>query len=266
MEIVLLIIAGVVLYLLYNGFQDYMKNPYKKDDDSGYKAEYDTQDSPYIQESDETKIQKTEYGVLVAILQCLATSDGKICKLEKELLADMLDDIANEIKDYANVREILQNIFDNNKENLDNLAESFTNLTKGEYKKRLKVIEFLFVLAYADGNLDEVEREKIIDVAAIFEINNDDFNKLYDDFENLYANHNPMDTQKALGLLALNQDYTKDELESAYQQKIKDNKQNILLNRNLNKSFKDNSLPILRDIDEAYKVLSAKFGDDNTQS
>lgn len=259
MEILLLIVAGVVLYYLYNGFQDYMKNPYKKDQDDGYKAEYNIEESPYVQETVEMKIKKTEFGVLAGILHCIAGIDGKICKLEKELVNDILDDIAMELSDFKDARGILQDIFDNNKDSLDDLAETFASLTKGEYKKRLKVVEFLFALAYADGSLDEDEREKIIDVAAIFELNNDDFNKLYDDFENEYAKNVTMDSNRALEILGLNENYTIEDLDNSYSQKVKANKQNILLNKNLNKNFKDVSLPVLRDIDEAYKILLSKL-------
>lgn len=138
---------------------------------------------------------------------------------------------------------------------MDELAQKFCELSKGEYKKRVKVVEFLFALAYADGKLDEVEREKIIDVAAIFELNNDDFNKIYDDFTNLYSKDSNIDKQKALELLELSPDYSNQDLEIAYKNKIKENNQNILLNKNLDKNFQEHSSKKLKDIDEAYKVL-----------
>ena len=170
----------------------------------------------------------------------------------------MLDDIALEIADVANARELLQDIFNSSQDNLDDLARDFCDLTKGEYKKRLKVVEFLFALSYADGVLDEKEREKIIDVAAIFELNNDDFNKIYDDYESLYNNNIEMTEEQALELLELSENHTKEELEARYKEKIKDNKQNILLNKNLNKEFNSSSR-ILREIDEAYKILYSKY-------
>lgn len=262
MEVILLIIAGVVLYYLYNGFQDYMKNPYKIENNQQYKSEYNIDDIPYVPDSPQDRIKKTEFGVLAAMLQCIASADGNVCKLEQELINDMLDDIANELHMYSDARILLQGIFDNNSDSLDDLAQRFAELTKGEYKRRLKVVEFLFALAYADGKLDEIEREKIIDVAAIFELNNDDFNKLYDDFEREYSSGVDMDTQKALELLGLDESYTKDDLDNAYSNKIKENKQNVLLNKNLNKNFNDVSTKILRDIDSAYKVLLLKFNQD----
>ena len=278
MEIVLLIIAGIVLYLLYNSFQDYMKDPYKPDfknnnsnnmksnhhgrghhgghhGGNSYEDEYDISNSPYLELSMEDKIKKGEYGVIVRILKNIASSDGNVCNLEKELINNILDDIAFEMKDIEDSRAILQNIFDNSDDDMDELAQKFCELSKGEYKKRVKVVEFLFALAYADGKLDEVEREKIIDVAAIFELHNDDFNKIYDDFESLYSTTSNIDKQKALELLELSPDYSSENLEVAYKNKIKENNQNILLNKNLDKNFQEHSSKKLKDIDEAYKVL-----------
>lgn len=250
MEILLLIIAGVVLYMLYNSFTDYMKNPYKIQQQE--EVEYKPSDNPYTEITNEDKIRKNEFGILTQILAHIAKSDGKVCKLEKELLNDILDNLANELQDFKNARESLDIIFNEavKNSNLDELANAFAEATKGEYKKRVKVIEFLFALAYADGSLDEVEREKIIDVAAIFELNNDDFNRIYDEFENKYNQNLKITKSNALKLLDLNKNFTPQELENAYHQKIKDKNQNIF--KNLNKSYDSDAV---REIDEAYRVL-----------
>lgn len=250
MEILLLIIAGVVLYMLYNSFTDYMKNPYKIQQQE--EVEYKPSDNPYTEITNEDKIRKNEFGILTQILAHIAKSDGKVCKLEKELLDDILDNLANELQDFKDARESLDIIFNEavKNSNLDELANAFAEATKGEYKKRVKVIEFLFTLAYADGSLDEVEREKIIDVAAIFELNNDDFNRIYDDFENKYSQNLKITKSNALKLLDLNKNFTLQELENAYHQKIKDKNQNIF--KNLNKSYDSNAV---REIDEAYRLL-----------
>lgn len=250
MEILLLIIAGVVLYMLYNSFTDYMKNPYKIQQQE--EVEYKPSDNPYTEITNEDKIRKNEFGILTQILAHIAKSDGKVCKLEKELLNDILDNLANELQDFKDARESLDIIFNEavKNSNLDELANAFAEATKGEYKKRVKVIEFLFALAYADGSLDEVEREKIIDVAAIFELNNDDFNRIYDEFENKYNQNLKITKSNALKLLDLNKNFTLQELENAYHQKIKDKNQNIF--KNLNKSYDSDAV---REIDEAYRVL-----------
>lgn len=268
MEILLLIIAGVVLYMLYNSFSDYMKNPYKvptQDIRDGLASEYKPQDNPYIQLTDEDRIKKTEFGILAQILALIAQSDGKVCALERELLNDLFDDMAKELNEYNDYKDALgslQKIFDETQGgSLDTLAESFVEATKGEYKKRVKVVEFLFALAYSDGVLDESEREKIIDVAAIFELNNDDFNKIYDDFERKYSQNLSITKENALKILGLKKDFISSDLESAYHEKIKEKKQNIF--KGLNKSFEVDNL---REIDEAYKVLKCELDSANSQN
>lgn len=268
MEILLLIIAGVVLYMLYNSFSDYMKNPYKvptQDIRDGLASEYKPQDNPYIQLTDEDRIKKTEFGILAQILALIAQSDGKVCALERELLNDLFDDMAKELNEYNDYKDALgslQKIFDEAQGgSLDTLAESFVEATKGEYKKRVKVVEFLFALAYSDGVLDENEREKIIDVAAIFELNNDDFNKIYDDFERKYSQNLNITKENALKILGLKKDFISSDLESAYHEKIKEKKQNIF--KGLNKSFEVDNL---REIDEAYKVLKCELDSANPQN
>ena len=264
MEILLLVVAGIVLYMLYNSFSDYMKNPYKlpsEDFGDSFKREYKPEDNPYIELTDEDRIKKGEFGILAQILAHIAKSDGKVCDLEHELISEMLNDMAvelNQYNDYKDARGSLQSIFDEatKESDLDNLANAFVEATKGEYKKRVKVVEFLLAVAYADGELSEAEREKIIDVEAIFELNNDDFNRIYDDFEARYNNGVEITQDKAMALLGLEAGFTRKELENAYHKAIKDKKQNIF--KSLNKPFDSESL---REIDSAYKVLSESMSD-----
>lgn len=269
MEILLLVVAGIVLYMLYNSFSDYMKNPYKlpsEDFGDSFKREYKPEDNPYIELTDEDRIKKGEFGILAQILAHIAQSDGKVCDLEHELISEMLNDMAvelNQYNDYKDARGSLQSIFDEatKESDLDNLANAFVEATKGEYKKRVKVVEFLLAVAYADGELSEAEREKIIDVAAIFELNNDDFNRIYDDFEARYNNGVEITQDKAMALLGLEAGFTRKELENAYHKAIKDKKQNIF--KSLNKPFDSESL---REIDSSYKVLSESMSDSNKSS
>lgn len=264
MEILLLVVAGIVLYMLYNSFSDYMKNPYKlpsEDFGDSFKREYKPEDNPYIELTDEDRIKKGEFGILAQILAHIAQSDGKVCDLEHELISEMLNDMAvelNQYNDYKDARGSLQSIFDEatKESDLDNLANAFVEATKGEYKKRVKVVEFLLAVAYADGELSEAEREKIIDVAAIFELNNDDFNRIYDNFEARYNNGVEITQDKAMALLGLEAGFTRKELENAYHKAIKDKKQNIF--KSLNKPFDSESL---REVDSAYKVLSESMSD-----
>lgn len=261
MEIVLLLIAGVVVYFLYNTLQEYLKNPlqpnqqhYTNRTDA---APIDFQ-NPYEEMAQADKVKSSEFGVLAAILGYLVWSDKKVCSLQEQLLDEMLTDMAIESKNHKLSKDELKTILmeqENPSISLEELCEEYVTLTKGEYKKRLKVVEFLFVLAYADGVLEESEKDCIIDIAALFEIANEDFNALFEQFEQVYIQEVSMNEKDAKNLFGITEIPSKEELETIYHRLIKDAKQNIFDNKNINKTFRDTSLTRIKEIDKAYQIL-----------
>lgn len=267
MEIVLLLIAGVVIYFLYNTLQDYLKNPLHQSPQNmpfGSNNADNTPinfDNPYqMQDPWVGKIKSNEFSILAAIIARVVWSDEQICPLEKQLLDEILSDMAAESKNPRLSKEELEEIVQKEQTpsiSLDELCESYVTLTKGEYKKRLKVVEFLFALAYADGKLEDSEQESIVDIAAYFEIANDDFNAIYNAFEKEYAGELKMDLKQAKAIFELTDtnELDKAKLSEKYHNLIKQTKQNIFDNKNINKSFQDTSLARLKEIDKAYSIL-----------
>lgn len=267
MEIVLLLIAGVVIYFLYNTLQDYLKNPLHQNPQNmpfGSNSADNTPinfDNPYqMQDPWVGKIKSNEFSILAAIIARVVWSDEQICPLEKQLLDEILSDMAAESKNPRLSKEELEEIVQKEQTpsiSLDELCESYAALTKGEYKKRLKVVEFLFALAYADGKLEDSEQESIVDIAAYFEIANDDFNAIYNAFEKEYADELKMDLKQAKTIFELTDtnELDKAKLSEKYHNLIKQTKQNIFDNKNINKSFQDTSLTHLKEIDKAYSIL-----------
>ena len=204
------------------------------------------------------KVKSSEFGVLAAILGYLVWSDKKVCSLQEQLLDEMLTDMAIESKNPKLSKDELKTILmeqENPSISLEELCEEYVTLTKGEYKKRLKVVEFLFVLAYADGVLEESEKDCIIDIAALFEIANEDFNALFEQFEQVYIQEVSMNEKDAKNLFGITEIPSKEELETIYHRLIKDAKQNIFDNKNINKTFRDTSLTRIKEIDKAYQIL-----------
>ncbi|MDE6979344.1 MAG: TerB family tellurite resistance protein, partial [Helicobacter sp.] len=162
--------------------KDYLANP--KSYGSLKKQETPEFDDPYSDfRNQNDQPFSREHAVLVGLLAKLARIDGHVCELEERLVDEILDDIAQASETPTQTKEALLQHFryeQTNATNADDLAIEYVRLTKGEYKKRLKVVEVLLMLAYADGTLDENEREVIHDVAAYFQLSNDDFNSVYD--------------------------------------------------------------------------------------
>lgn len=261
MEIVLLLIAGIVIYYLYNILQDYLKNPLHKTSHSYSQDDMNSSwTNPYQSIDDGEKARKSEFGILSAILGRVVWSDNKMCKLEKNLVDLMLTDMANESRNPKMSKGELEDILleqKNPQSTLEELCDAYVLLTKGEYKKRLKVLEFLFVLAYADGEFSQNEKECIIDVAAFFEITNEDFNVMYESFEELYKVDSQVSEERAKEIFSYTEDMDSEKLDEKYQALVSETKQNIFDNKNLNKNLYDTSTPRLREIDRAYEILSA---------
>lgn len=259
MEIVLLVIAGVVIYYLYKTFQSYLQNP--QNNNNNVNAETKKTEKVVIEQSISSydRLRNSEYGLILRMLGQLSFADNNSCLLEKKMVEGIIEDMIEENKevneeDYLKIYESAKN------DDINELANLFAEQTKGEYKKRLKVIEFMFALAYADYELSKEEEESIIDIAAFFEIENEDFNTIYEEFKEIYENERKNEKQltkeEALKILELSDDYTENNLNENYSRLIKENKQNIVDIRNLNKKFNSNGGDQIRKINRSYIILN----------
>ena len=82
--------------------------------------------------------------------------------------------------DKAKAKAILES---KDRFNVLDLSKDLLNITYGEYKKRLKIIEFFTMILYIDGQLNESKNEFLLDIASSLELDNSDFNAIYESFE-----------------------------------------------------------------------------------
>lgn len=271
MEIVLLILAGVVIYYLYITLQEYLKNPVsiEKKDTSSTSLEYDIAQDPYVQADPLEKLRKSEFGIMSLIVTKIIPNYDKK-EVENILIEGLLEDIANtnthNFTNSALLKDIQEILRSNQKDSqsLEQLCKQYLQATYGEYKKRLKLVEFLFALAYADGTLEESERENIIDIAAFLELSNDDFNQIYDDFEAQNKISIEIDHSKSLQVLGFEDSMdtlTSKALKENFELALKKAKQNILEVKNTNKSFALTSFAKLKETIAAYNLLKTSLMD-----
>lgn len=251
-EIVLIAIAAGVVYYLYITLKEYMGNEVNQSRFMQVAQEEKIRNVSVIELSPKEKVKKSEFGTLVGILGYVANADGAICPLEKEVAKSMFEEMAQEMSKFggkAEIQEMLENIFEEKNKDIQELCARFCDLTKGEYKKKLKVVEFCFVLGYADGELNEATKEAIIDVGALLELDNQDFNGLYDDFAK--ENSPEISLQEAREIFG---DTPKEELHQKYLSLIAEHKQSPT-EGNLQNFSGRNQLLELQKIHRAYEML-----------
>lgn len=269
MENFLLIAVMVILFFVYKSFREYFANPQSRGSLGGRMREGSEPLEPYEDpyrngsvDDEYRKVEASEFGVIAALMAKMASADGKVCELEEQLVKNMLDDLSKEFRDTARAKEILSELFERetqSPEGVELLALEFTRLTKGEYKKRLKLVEFLLTLAYADGTLSEVEREIIIDIAAYLELDNEDFNRIYDEFELYFASRitkERMSQEEALKLFGLSEEEARGEtLKRRYRELVKEHHPDIIQGKGMDKNFIEAATKKLQEINEAYEIL-----------
>lgn len=236
MSILLLILAGVVIYYLYITLQDYLKNPVIINQKPAPEPMQEPESSPYTTQSPAQKLQNSYEGASVGMLglmlqagirtggQGASTADSSadsgadsgaggfgalesstagISPLQAALIEDFIHALSlhNKPEYESDLRALLthyapayksQTLAKERNSSLDiselalldtaTLAGIFLDNTYGEYKKRLQFVGFLLMLAWSDKELNEKEQDIILDIAAFLEIDNDDFNALYDSF------------------------------------------------------------------------------------
>lgn len=234
MSILLLILAGVVIYYLYITLQDYLKNPVIIAQEPKSPTIDQAPQTPYVAQSPAQKLQKTYEGASVSMLGLMlqagthttnATDSGSAdslrgshlpksstSPLQTALIEDFLHTLAlhNKPEYEQDLRTLLAHYAPDYRapessassmantsarEPLDcsdleileisKLAGIFLDNTYGEYKKRAQFVGFLLMLAWSDRELNHDEQDIILDIAAFLEIDNADFNALYESFEAL---------------------------------------------------------------------------------
>ncbi len=230
MEIILLIVASVVLFYFYNTLKEYLKNPLNPKTKT---EEYDLKNDPYLlaQSSPLDKFKQTQTGAYMRLLKFLDIQKNALDNALRVLFINELEQPLNSEQQNL-AKELLDEPVDK-KENFESLCQEIADHTHGEYTKRLKLVEFLMLLAYADGILDSKEKELFLDVGAFLQIDNQDFNELYDNFERFNSIKIPMSLEEAKNLFEIPKETnaTKQDLEekaldlsASYYHKMNDNK------------------------------------------
>ncbi|WP_104759797.1 TerB family tellurite resistance protein [Helicobacter bizzozeronii] len=248
MEVILIVGVAVVLIYLYYTLQEYLKNPLKS----------------FPTPSPEPVEKVPEIYTLPDPLEVLKSSEqgvvvGLIAQFGRKLNANALSDALLEIflKDLSqmgtetrNLEELKKLYASEDLPSLESLCTQFLELAHGEYKKRVKLVEFLLVLVYSDGILGEAEREALIDVGAFLRLENADFNQLYEGFERLSLQSMELSPERASEILG-----TSGNPKSSFEDKVNQNHLNILDPKTWNKSYIPDRMQTLWELQQAYNTL-----------
>ena len=203
---------------------------------------------------------------LVSLLAKVAKSDGRVSELEARLITQVLDDLSQKV---SCVREYLKEVYNSQKENVDNAYETARNYKRAfnlNYDTCVARLTFFLNLAYIDGEFNKSEQDIIRNIAYGFGIDKETLDEIIFKFDSFYgsrfgADHDEMSQENdAFEVLGLSKNASLDEVKARYKELVRQYHPDILMGRGESKEMIERSTKKLQEINEAYGRLKEKFG------
>ena len=206
---------------------------------------------------------------LVSLLAKVAKSDGRVSELEARLITQVLDDLSQKVSSVSGVREYLKEVYNSQKENVDNAYETARNYKRAfnlNYDTCVARLTFFLNLAYIDGEFNKSEQDVIRNIAYGFGIDKETLDEIIFKFDSFYgsrfgADHDEISQENdALEVLGLSKNASLDEVKARYKELVRQYHPDILMGRGESKEVIERSTKKLQEINEAYGRLKEKFG------
>ena len=206
---------------------------------------------------------------LVSLLAKVAKSDGRVSELEARLITQVLDDISQKVSGVSGVREYLKEVYNSQKENVNNAYETARNYKRAfnlNYDTCVARLTFFLNLAYIDGEFNKSEQDVIRNIAYGFGIDKETLDEIIYKFDSFYgsrfgADHDEISQENdAFEALGLSKNASLDEVKVRYKELVRQYHPDILMGRGESKEVIERSTKKLQEINEAYGRLKEKFG------
>lgn len=206
---------------------------------------------------------------LVSLLAKVAKSDGRVSELEARLITQVLDDLNQKVSGVSGVREYLKEVYNSQKENVDNAYETARNYKRAfnlNYDTCVARLTFFLNLAYIDGEFNKSEQDVIRNIAYGFGIDKETLDEIIFKFDSFYGSrfgtdHDEISQENdAFEVLGLSKNASLDEIKARYKELVRQYHPDILMGRGESKEVIERSTKKLQEINEAYGRLKEKFG------
>lgn len=245
MKLLFLLIVGVVLFFIARNYKTEKFQNIKLD----------------IKENFDGDLMNHEAGLLVALMAKVAKADGSVCELEAQMLKHTFTDISRHFENAEDIRNRLKDIYSKEKESFDNtleICQKLYKVTKSDYAKRVKIMEYLLNLAFIDKEFSKTEFMITEDIANSLKIKRADFENLVNRFENFYRdqkNSQAISLEKAYEILESNPSDDANILKKNYRKLVKKHHPDIISGQGASQNIIDEATRKLQEINEAYELI-----------
>ncbi len=204
-------------------------------------------------------LQRSELGLFVALVAKVAKADGKVDALEAELIGIMFDDISALFPQPQKTKDILKEIFNEHKNNVQNAQEIAHVLAKSIKRDRAKqhqFMGFLIQLAFVDGEVSKSEEEILASIAQALEFDPNVYHAMFDQFEKMMHNIKPKaNINDAYKLLGVNENDSIDVIKKAYRKLVREYHPDIIKSQGKDDAYMQEATAKTQEINQAYEMI-----------
>lgn len=243
-NIIIFAILGAVFYYIfksYSRYSDYSKEAFKNFSLS------------------KEAIAQSELGLFVALVAKVAKADGRVDALEAQLIGIMFDDIAALFPEPQATKEILKEIFSEEKEkntNLEQVAKRLGDAIARDKAKQHQFMGFLIQLAFVDGEVSKSEEEVLATIAQAFAFDPNAYHAIFDQFEKMMHSIKPKESiEEAYKLLGVSATDSMDVIKKAYRKLIKEYHPDLIQAQGKDDAYLQEATKKTQEINQAYEMI-----------
>jgi len=245
-NIILLAILGAVFYWIFKSYAKY--TDYSKEAFKNFSVSKES-------------IQNSDLGLFVALVAKVAKADGKVDALEAELVGIMFDDISALFPEPHRTKDILKEIFNEQKDisgNTQDIARKLSHSIKRDKAKQHHFMGFLIQLSFVDGEVSKSEESVLASIAEALEFDPKVYHAIFEQFEKMMHNITPKaNIADAYKLLGVNESDDMDVIKKAYRKLVREYHPDIIKSQGKDDAYMQEATAKTQEINQAYEMIKS---------
>jgi len=243
-NLILFALIGAVFFYIFKSYGKY--TAYSKEAFKNFSVSYEA-------------LKNSELGLFVALVAKVAKADGKVDALEAQLIGIMFDDISAVFPEPTKTKDILKQIFDEEKNKSDDtqaIAHTLAQLIKRDKAKQQQFMGFLIQLAFVDGEVSQSEEDVLQTIAEALEFDPNAYHAIFDQFEKMMQNIQPKaNIGDAYKLLGVNESDDMGVIKKAYRKLIRQYHPDIIKSQGQSEAYMQEATAKTQEINQAYEMI-----------
>jgi len=205
--------------------------------------------------------RQSELGHFIALVAKVAKADGRVSELEAQLISMMFDDISKIFIEKEKTRAILKEIFNEEKESINDtkeVARSLDNLLGRSRLKRRQFVEFLIQLAFVDDGLTLDEDKILRDIITELNIAPSEYEAMLHKFENMKKGQpQSMGLEDAYTMLGVTANDDMNKIKKIYRNLVREYHPDIMISQEKDEAYIEEATVKMQEINQAYQVIKS---------